>query len=592
MIWRIINKYNNLLSGHQKIRIVELGLLMMIGGVLETCSVSLVVPFMNGIMKPEKLMDIWYVKKICGLWGIHTGSSFLIVSAVILALVYILKNVYLIFEFNIQYRFVYGNMSAMQKKLLGRLIHKPYEYFLHISSGEAIRLVNSDTAGTFQLLTTLLGLFTELVVSLMLVFTIFMITPYVTLAIAAVMLVIVCISDRMIQPVTRRAGEMNQKAAAGMNQWLLQAIQGIKELKVMGREYFFQSEFDRYGTKYAETKRREQVCALIPRFLIEAVCMSTMFILIAVLLYKGSSLEGMIPALSAVAMAALRLLPSVNRITAALAGISYYEPMLDRLTGYLQDLDGNGQASVPQESLYTRVRQGEHLVPELTDEIALNHVTYRYQDSDADVLTDASMIIKKGESVGITGSSGAGKTTAADILLGLLTPVYGTVTVDGVNICEDKAAWLEQTGYIPQTIFMLDGSIRENVMFGEKGCCGDEAVWHALEEAALAEFVKSLPDGLDTQIGERGVRLSGGQRQRIGIARALLRNPGVLIFDEATSALDHETEAAIMEAVRGLYGHKTIIMIAHRLTTIEGCDYIFHVENGKITRKHAKAAVG
>ena len=218
--------------------------------------------------------------------------------------------------------------------------------------------------------------------------------------------------------------------------------------------------------------------------------------------------------------------------------------------------------------------------------VELSDITYSYPNAEHPVLEHANMVIPVGKSVGIVGSSGSGKTTAIDILLGLLSPQEGHVLVDGVDIQQDYSGWLSHLGYIPQMIFMLDDTIRANVAFGiPKENVAEEQVWRALEEAQLKDFVESLPEGLDTTIGERGVRLSGGQRQRIGIARVLYTDPELLIFDEATSALDNETEAAIMESINALHGKKTLVIIAHRLTTIEECDMVYRVENGDIVRE-------
>ncbi|MCX4315549.1 MAG: ATP-binding cassette domain-containing protein, partial [Lachnospiraceae bacterium] len=219
-------------------------------------------------------------------------------------------------------------------------------------------------------------------------------------------------------------------------------------------------------------------------------------------------------------------------------------------------------------------------------EITLQNISYSYPNSEQHVLEHAQMSVPVGKSVGIVGTSGAGKTTAVDIMLGLLNPQEGQVLADGVDVMSVYTEWLSHIGYIPQTIFMLDDTIRANVAFGlAREEQTDEQVWYALQEAQLAEFVRSLPEGLDTQIGERGVRLSGGQRQRIGIARALYTNPELLIFDEATSALDNETEAAIMESINSLHGRKTMVIIAHRLQTIEGCDMVYRVKDGRIERE-------
>ncbi len=297
------------------------------------------------------------------------------------------------------------------------------------------------------------------------------------------------------------------------------------------------------------------------------------------------------------AMAAIRILPSVNRISNSITTIAYNEPMLDKLMENVSSMEGiAGIIDEDRKNAYRRqkapkIKRDEQndavsALPVMRQTIVFKTIKYRYPNSEHFVLDGADMVIHKGESIGIVGSTGAGKTTAVDLILGLLSPQEGRIEVDGVDIKTDLREWRSQIGYIPQSIFMLDGSIRENIAFGVASSdISEDEVWRSLEEAALADFVKTLPDGLGTEIGERGVRLSGGQRQRIGIARALYAKPSVLILDEATSALDNETEAAIMESINGLHGQKTMLIIAHRLTTIEGCDHVFRVQDGKITKE-------
>lgn len=579
-IIKIIKKFKSILSSHQKFRIFQLAILMIIGGLLETCSVSLMLPFMDVVMNPDKVMAKWYVKKICVVLNLHSAKDFIVFLAVILAVLYIIKNGYLIFQYHIQSRFVYGNMFAMQRKLLESIIRRPYEYFLELNSGEIMRIVNTDTVNAFSLLMTLLSLFTELVVSLMLVASIFIMTPVLTVSIAVLLIVLVLIINFFIKPVLRKAGEDLQKSSAGMNKWLLQSVQGIKELKVMNREKFFENNYNVYGQSYIRSLRWNQTLSQLPRFLIEGISMAAMFIAVAVLIYNGTELETVIPVLTAVAMAAIRLLPSVNRISLALTQVTYNEPMLDKMVENLEGME-NDEKIVPGDYV-----EAETSVGILKKQLEFENVSYHYPNAEEDVLTDSSMKIYKGESIGIVGVSGAGKTTAVDIILGLLQPQKGKVKIDGVDIRLDLRGWLRQVGYIPQMIFMLDDTIRANVVFGEpEDIVSEDDVWRSLKEAALDEFVRSLPDGLDTEIGERGMRLSGGQKQRIGIARALYRNPEILIFDEATSALDNDTESAIMESINNLQGKKTMIIIAHRLSTIESCAHVFRVENRAIVRE-------
>lgn len=582
-IVRIIKKFGLILTERQKIRIFQLMVLMVIGGMLEMCSVSLILPFMNIVLEPEETMENKYVKIICDILNIQSPRTFLVLTAIILAIVYLLKNIYLILEYNVQYRFVYGNMFRTQRRVLSSFIHKPYEFFLHISSGEIMRIINNDTASAFGLLSTLLQVFTELVVSGMLIAAVFVITPELTVIIAAVLVLLVFFISKCLKPILRRAGEETQASSAGMNKWLLQSIQGIKEIKVMAKESFFGNNYNLYGNRYVSAARKSNLLSMLPRFLIEAISMCMMFMLVAFLIYKGEPLESIVPMLSAVALAAMRLLPSVNRVSSGLAAISYNEPMLDKLIENLKDISGGNDISLSMDFSDT-TDVSTRVIKELKREICLADITYRYPDTEALVLNDTGFIIEKGQSVGIVGSSGSGKTTAVDILLGLLNPKSGKVLFDGISITEDMPGFLHQVGYIPQSIFLLDDSIGANVAFGEDHI-SDDKVWRALKDASMYDFVKSLPKGIHTQIGERGMRLSGGQRQRIGIARALYHNPGILVFDEATSALDNETEKSIMESIDHLKGHKTLVIIAHRLTTIENCDIVYRVENGKIQRE-------
>lgn len=574
---RVVRKFRGILSKHQKFRIFELVVCMIFGGFLEMCSVSLMIPFIDIAMNPEKAMENLYVSGLCTVLHISSPRIFLAAAAVFIAFLYVFKNVYLLLEYSIQYRFVYGNMLEMQQKILKNFLERPYEFFLKINSGEVVRIIHNDTSGAFGLLTTLLALFTELTVSGMLVIAVLVIAPAVTVIMSAVFLTLVLVIHRRLKPVLGKAGKANQVSLAAMNQWLMQSIQGIKEIKVMSKEQFFQDNYILNGKKFIDAERKSKMLTLAPRFYIEAVSMGLAFLAVAFLILNGYDLEKMLPVLSAVAMAAVRLLPSVNRISASLTAVSYHEPMLDKMIESLKDMSGNESV---RETEY-----GNKKLPVFRKSIELDKISYKYPDTEKNVLDSACLKIRKGESIGIIGASGAGKTTAVDILLGLLYPQDGMVMMDGVNIKESICDWHKKIGYIPQTIFMLDASIRSNVAFGvSENEISEDDVWRALQDAALEDFVKSLPDGLDTEIGERGVRLSGGQRQRIGIARALYADPEILVFDEATSALDYDTEANIMESIHLLQGEKTMIIIAHRLTTIQSCSHIYQVEDGRIER--------
>lgn len=574
-IIRIMQKYRIILSHHQKIRVIELVILMIIAGFLEMMSVSLIVPFMDAVMNLEETMDKWYVKLVCNLFGISSHRGFLAFLGIFLALLYIFKNLFLLFQMMIQKKFVYNNMFAAQEKLLEKFLNRPYEFFLKVNSAEVLRIIGNDTAGAFSLLTILLGMFSEIVVSVILIGTVFFIAPEMTAGVAALLLILLLIIMKVVRPILAREGKNYQNALAGLNKWLLQSIEGIKEIKIMRKEKYFKENYSINGWNLMKAQYRNETLSVFPRYMIEGISMSSIFIVISVMVSNGTELQSIIPMLSSVAVASIRLLPSVNRISQNIAAITYQEPMLDKMIANMNDVDSYRSV--------TREKGEERKIKTFEREIVMKGISYQYPTGDKLVLNDADMKIEKGLSIGIVGPSGSGKTTSVDLLLGLLKPFNGGVYIDGINIEDDMEGWLSQVGYIPQNIFMLDGSLSENVAFGvTKDEIDESRVWGALRNASLEEFVSSLPEGIHTQMGERGIRLSGGQRQRIGIARALYKDPAILFFDEATSALDNKTEGEIMRSIENLKRSKTIIIIAHRLTTIENCDRVFRVEAGKI----------
>lgn len=579
----VIRKMRRILERRQKKRLVVLFFLMLVGAILEVLGVSLMLPLLSAIMQPDIIEKNEVVKQICKILDLHSHRTFTIICIIALIIIFIIKDLFLIIQYYIQYRFTFNNRFATQKKLLEAFLKRPYEYYLYAQSGEIIRVIQNDVGETYGLLTTLLTFATEGITTIALTLTIFLVDPLMTFFVAIMMGTAMMLIAKGIKPLLQKEGLIRQKNLALTNKWLLQAINGIKEVKVTQKEHFFKEQYSTSGYKVIRAERKNAVWGQTPRLLIEMVSVCSMLALVAYLIYQGREMESLIPALGAFAMAAVKLLPSANRIIAALNMIAYQEPALDKMLKNLEILEDPKDG----KKLTHFHRDMQPLSPiSLEREIFLQSISYAYPNSNHNVLEHAEMHIPAGKSIGIVGVSGAGKTTAVDIMLGLLIPQEGHVLADGIDIWSNYSCWLSQIGYIPQSIFMLDDSIRANVAFGiidEE--IDNEKVWYALREAQLEAFVKTLPDGIDTQIGERGVRLSGGQRQRIGIARALYPNPALLIFDEATSALDNETEAAIMESIHGLHGKKTMVIIAHRLQTIEGCDMVYRVADGKIKRE-------
>ena len=420
---------------------------------------------------------------------------------------------------------------------------------------------------------------TECVVSLFLVIYLIRVNWQMTLLLMLVLALLTLWNARVLKKKLNAIGKRNQDIQSRIAKWRIQSIYGLKDVKVLNRQDFFIRNYYESGKVGAELATKYAVLNNLPHLVIETIFMATILGFMMALLTSGQNLTAFLPQLMAFGVAAIRVMPSANRINTYMTEIAYEQPSLDFVYENLTDAMKTNKKMAAERA---KVAGG---ALHLEKEIRLEGITFRYPDGDRNIFTDASMVIPKGKSVGIKGASGAGKSTIVDILLGLLHVQKGEITCDGANIFSNYESWLSQIGYIPQSIYLIDESIRDNIAFGiDEREIDDARIREVAAEAQLLEFIDSLPEGLDTKIGDRGVRLSGGQRQRIGIARALYHNPEILVFDEATSALDNETEAALMGAINSFHGRKTMIIIAHRLNTIENCDLIYEVKGEKITR--------
>ena len=439
------------------------------------------------------------------------------------------------------------------------------------------RLTDSDIPNVFNILMALISLVSEAVV-FSFICVLLLVTDWKLVVFMVVIFGIMSLLlFKIIKPKMSALGSKNQAIQSRIAKWRIQAIYGIKDVKVLHREAFFADNYEGSGKIGAAYSKKHAVMNNIPRLLIETVFMTSILLYIMYYIVAGNDIATLVPMLSAFAVAAMRLLPSVNRINTYLTDVSYFRPCLDYVYENMNINEisrRNNQALLPVDETKSM---------NLQDKIELKDIVYAYPNTDKFIFDHAHMEVPYGKSVGIMGPSGAGKSTIVDILLGLLKVQEGAITCDGDNIFDNYPAWLAQIGYIPQSIYLVDEPIRNNIAFGiADEEIDDERIWQVLEEAQLKDFIKTLPEGLDTTIGDRGVRLSGGQRQRLGIARALYHNPEILVFDEATSALDNETEQAVMDAINSFHGKKTMVIIAHRLNTIEKCDIIYKVDGGKI----------
>lgn len=578
----MLQKVGYLFDRKQKRQLAGLAVLILIGGILETLGVSLLLPVVEVLMNPEDILDNHFVAIVVDLLNIQTSTQLIIMMLGTLIVLYIVKNAYLLFQTYVQNTFVTRNRNRMISRVMREFLNRPYEVYLGADIPTVFRLTDSDIPNAFQLILVLIQMVTEIVVVVSLCIVVVIISPAMSLFIVTVFLGMTLIITKVLKPRLNNIGHKNQAIQSRIAKWRIQSIYGLKDVKVLHREDFFVRNYYESGAIGANVARNYAVLNNLPRLLIETVFMVSVLLFILLYMLRGGDIKVLVPQLSAMAVAGIRVMPGTNRINTYLSEIAYSQPCLDYLYENLNEsmkMDVNG-------SVTGLTKEDGQKLPgvELQDKIVLDHITYAYPNTDKNIFTDAHMEVKKGQSVGIMGPSGAGKSTIVDILLGLLHVQAGTITCDGVNIFDNYAAWLAKIGYIPQSIYLIDESIRDNIAFGiDADQIDDKRIWEVLEEAQLREFVEELPEGLDTTIGDRGVRISGGQRQRLGIARALYHNPEILVFDEATSALDTDTEKAVMDAINSFHGRKTMVIIAHRLNTIAKCDVIYKVEDEKIT---------
>lgn len=580
----LFQKLNYIFDKKQKGSFVVLAVMILIGGVFETLGVSMLIPAVNAIMQPDLVRE--KIEKFPALshfltqdLQLNTDAKLLCALFGFLIGLYVVKNLYLLLLAYKQNRFIARARNDMISRVMREFLNRPYEEYLGADIPTVFRITDGDIPHTFSLVLALLQLMTECVVSLFLVIYLIRVNWQMTLLLMLVLALLTLWNAKVLKKKLNAIGKRNQDIQSRIAKWRIQSIYGLKDVKVLNRQDFFIRNYYESGKVGAELATKYAVLNNLPHLVIETIFMATILGFMMALLTSGQNLSAFLPQLMAFGVAAIRVMPSANRINTYMTEIAYEQPSLDFVYENLTDAMKTNKKMAAERA---KVAGG---ALHLEKEIRLEGVTFRYPDGDRNIFTDASMVIPKGKSVGIKGASGAGKSTIVDILLGLLHVQKGEITCDGANIFSNYESWLSQIGYIPQSIYLIDESIRDNIAFGiDEREIDDARIREVAAEAQLLEFIDSLPEGLDTKIGDRGVRLSGGQRQRIGIARALYHNPEILVFDEATSALDNETEAALMGAINSFHGRKTMIIIAHRLNTIENCDLIYEVKGEKITR--------
>lgn len=579
----MISKLWSIFGRRETFRAGLLLLLLLVGAALETAGIGLIFPLISMLNDPEIITRQPLLAWLYGHLNMTSPREFLFVSSGALIAFYVFKNVFLASVTRFQLGFICENHVRVSSQLLASYLRAPYVFHLQRNTADIVRNVFADINGLFVgVVGPLFVLASECLVLSTILALLMIVLPLVTLIPVAVIGLVVLGFYVGVGPRIRASGQMRTLSAGQLIRSVNQSFNSLKQIRVLGKEPYFVDRFKESSVRYATAIREHGMFNALPRLILETVAACGLLTVILVMILQKRTLQAATPVLALFSMAALRVLPSIARIMSALTSIRFYLPAVDSVYRDLA-LAREMPPAIPDSAASTSAAEAPGDFP-FEDRIEFRDVHFRYQDADRPAVRGLNVEIPKGSSVGFVGYSGAGKSTLIDLLLGLLTPERGHVTVDGRDIQPQLAAWQRRFGYVPQMIYLLDDSVRRNVAFGcpDKDI-EDEAVWRALATARVDQKFKSEGRGLDTTVGENGVRLSGGERQRIGIARAVFPDPEILVFDEATSAVDQQTEREVVETINALRHHRTLIVVAHRLASVVHCDRIYFMKDGTIS---------
>ncbi len=567
----VFEKIFYLLNSEERKATIAMLFLMLVGMVVEMLGIGLVIPVVTLMIEGDGLTKFPVIAAWAETMQATSQTSMIAFAMMALVAVYLLKNIYLAFLVWKQASFALNVQAGLSKRMFNLYLKQPYTFHLQRNSAQLIRNIGSEVSNLAGMVSSLQVLLTEVFVLVGVAALILLIEPVGALAIVVVLSGSAFVFHRLTRGKISDWGGERQYHEGRRLQYLQEGLSGVKDVKLLGREKEFLRRFNYHNLESIRVWRFHTTLQGMPRLIFELLAVTGLAILVITMLDQGRDVSNLVPVLGMFAASAFRLMPSVNRMLGAIQTVRYNMPSLNHL------YDEN-RFRVSALATVTDSSQAE-----FQRDIRIEDVSFAYPSSGPRALSRVSIAVSKGELVGLIGTSGSGKTTLVDIFMGLLPPSEGRVLVDGIDIQSCLRGWQDQIGYVPQSIYLTDDTLRRNVAFGlADDEINEAAILKAIEAAQLKEFVETLPDGLDTVVGERGVRLSGGQRQRIGIARALYHAPSVLVFDEATSALDVATETSVMEVISALKGTRTMILVAHRLSTVERCDRLFKFEKGRL----------
>lgn len=583
----MLSKLTEILNKKQRNQAIILFFLLLVTSLLEMLGVSVIIPFIAAMLEPRMLMEYEAVGVIVAILGINNYKELMLLVAAAVILVYVLKNSFILYVNYYQSNYRNNLEKDLNIKMLSSYMNRPYTFFLNVNSAEILRGIMGDITNVASVIDGFSSFFAEGLSCVTLGIFLICINPFM-----AVSLIILAGFTALgivlgFRKKTSHMGVVCREAFAEKNKYAYQAVNGIKEITVAQRESYFVRQFSFAASRAASNNTRYLWISKLPSRLIETVFVAGLLILVCIGYNESGSQIEYVTSLGALGLAAVRILPSISSIAGSLNSLVYHRASLEAAYNNIKE------AEKYQNDIRKNYIEASENITSFNEKIEVDHIDWKYRNDLPLVLSDLSFSINKGESIALIGESGAGKSTLADVLLGLLRPQKGQIAVDGRDIYTILPQWAKMIGYVPQMVFLTDDTVRNNVAFGiEQDEIDDEKVWRALGQAQLTKVVEKMDKGIYTIVGERGIKLSGGQRQRIAIARALYHNPDILILDEATSALDNETESAVMESIDALQGKITMIIIAHRLTTVRNCDKIYEVRDGRIFEKDKRELFG
>lgn len=575
----IAKKLNYVLSKEEKKDSILVVFMSFLEAGIELLGVSVLVPLMQVFVDTDLIINSSYAKYVAEVFHIKDSKVLIILLFVAVALVFVLKNLLAILASYVSARFSCKVMAGLGTRMMQAYMERDYSFFANTNISEIHRGINTDTVRVYEMLNNIVQMIKAVLIIVIFFLYLIYTNWYVALCIVVVSILSFNLIIKGFKRIVEESGEQYRTYVKYATQNVLEAFSGIKEVLILNRRQYFVDLYKRTYTKVQKTQVKKMMAESSPVRILEAILVCTVIAIMTVVYLCVNDLAGVVPTLAIFAYASIRIMPQLGSVSGLVNAITFEKSSLDSVYLNLKKLD-----LLSQNDIQKKGNQQQKIV--FAKELKLQHIVWSYDGSNY-VLKELNLNIKKGESIAFIGKSGAGKSTLVDIILGLLVPQQGEILIDGVQTNIGNSDWSKLIGYVPQTNYLLDDTIRRNIAFGiEEDKIDNDKIQQAIIKAQLKEYIDSLPEGVETMVGERGARLSGGQRQRIVIARALYNDPSVLILDEATSALDGETEAAVVGALNALKGKLTIIVVAHRLSTIRKCDHIYEIEDGRAVEKN------